>query len=306
MKTADAKAMSVPPTKTLNALSVLPWAAIFGFLGSYGWWLFIAAILLLIARQALMYLDRQWHRQRIVRLLQRLAIRLETKPVFYGCASRLYRVARIDENQQGGLELMLHCLDYSKHAPNRTGSISKAHTLRRGDLLNNANPLGRLTLPETVILPNGADIFARISEGSDYYLIASQQHQTWSLMDRLAKYTDYLSQEIQRVDTSSSKYINSSHLSGARARLSAIRQQKERQLLEASACIEKLGVILERLTLGIESIEDFGELLLGPSVAFQHDPFSPSRLPPSLDSEKIQQDLEEADLLIRSYDGMPQ
>jgi hypothetical protein len=281
--------------------SILPWPIIISLL-SHHW---PSIVLGFIAALGVFYFLSQWGSVLAARRAKRIArlinSRLDAGDFFYGSGGFAGRLIRATVNSDRSLNLEILRLDYSQSAQFLT---SEAVCRAPIDPSAIKGVLGRrqaILMPETIAL--GTNILRLLPDGSEYQFLVCQHHHAWMLSQRLKEYAGQLVNEIDSIDKKSKKYLDQNHIPDAKTRLEQVRKNKTEQHQQVISALSDIGRIIEGLTVRIESIEDFGGLLLGIDdnlAGFKSD----STHEQPIDIESVQQDCEEIALLLESYEDL--
>lgn len=294
------------PTRadTTARFSLLPWGAILAFAGSHGWWLVMAALALPLGRLGWRWLAERRQQARRLDLLRRASRQCRQSSIFYATDSRIERLTAVESAATASLLFRFESLDYDASSPYLTRCRQTAVPIGLDQFVA-AHRLGRrLDLPER-LRPGQRELLKRLPPGDDRHELARRQHDVWRMISRLQSHEAGLQREIRRLDERSVKYVDHAQLPQARQQLQDLRRQRLATLEEIRSSLQRLGGMLERLTLSLESLEDLG-CLLGAST-------NPAAVPTRIDQtpsssgamDMLQRDLEEARLLLNSAESTP-
>lgn len=284
-----------------RALSVLPWPVLIAAWTMHWPWILLALAAVLLTRAVGRRWWIGWQRQRARRAARRVNDELERNAIFYGSESFVGRVVSATPDSGFGIEFEILRLDYNKDsllltsASTYRAGIEAAHMggmLRRGPVI---------TMPESIAATHHR--LQLLREGSDYHFLVCQHHHAWQLLQRLHVYADQLKREISKIDSRSFKYINQNHIPDAREKLNQARDGKLEQLRQVTSAAVDVGRIIEGLTVRIESVEDFGGLLLGIDDSQARFTATDGHEEP-IDLAAVERDCEEIALILESYEQL--
>jgi len=283
------------------APSILPWPLIISLLNIH--WLsivtgFVAALgaFYCLSRWRSALADRRT--KRIIRLMNGS---LDVDDSYYGSGGFAGRPIRATANSDRGLSLEILRLDYSQSAQFLTSETHHYATIDPSSLKSILGRRGGIIMPE--VIKCGTSILRLLPDGSEYKFLVRQHHHAWKLYQRLKEYAGRLAKEVDSIDRKSVKYLEQKHIPDARTRLQQARANKIEQHQQVVAASSDIGRIIEGLTVRIESIEDFGGLLLGIDDNVAGFKVGGTQERP-IDIESVQQDCEEIALLLESYEDL--
>jgi len=281
-------------------LSILPWPIIISFLNLY--WVSIA--LGLVAALGAFYCVSRWRSALADRRARRVARlingRLDADDFFYGSGGFAGRLIQAAVNSDRRLSLEILRLDYSQGAQFLTSETLCYAAVDPSSIKGIWRRRGLVLMPEVIAL--GTDFLRLLPNESEYRFLVCQHHHAWKLYQRLKEYAGQLASKIDSIDKKSIKYLEQNHIPDARTKLQQARADKMQQHQQVVSASSDIGRIIEGLTVRIESIEDFGGLLLGIDDAAGFKVSSTQERP--IDIESVQQDCEEIALLLESYEDL--
>lgn len=284
-----------------RALSVLPWPVLIAAWTLHWPWIVLALAAAMLTRAVARRWWLAWLRERARRAARLVNEELQRNAVFYGSESFVGRVLSATADSSFGVKLEILRLDYNKDsllltsASTYNARIESAHL---GSLLRRRRAI---TMPESIAAAHHR--LQLLREGSDYHFLVSQHHHAWQLLQRLDVYADQLKREISKIDSRSFKYINQDHIPDAREKLQQARDATLEQLRQVTSAAVDVGRIVEGLTVRIESVEDFGGLLLGIDDSQARFTATQGHDEP-IDLAAVERDCEEIALILQSYEQL--
>ena len=283
------------------APSILPWPIIISFLNLY--WLSIA--LGLVAALGGFYCVSRWRSALADRRARRVArlinSRLDADDFFYGSGGFAGRLIQATVTTDRKLSLEILRLDYSQTAQFLTSETLCHASVDPSSVKGIWGRRGFVLVPEVIAL--GTDFLRLLPNESEYRFLVCQHHHAWKLYQRLKEHAGQLAKEIDSIDKKSIKYLEQSHIPDARNRLEQARADTMEQHQQVVSASSDIGRIIEGLTVRIESVEDFGGLLLGIDDNVAGFKLGSAGDRP-IDIESVQQDCEEIALLLESYEDL--
>ena len=105
--------------------------------------------------------------------------------------------------------------------------------------------------------------FWALEGDTEYHALVVQHHKAWSMLRQMVRVEAELKGQLNRLHFDGRKYLQSEALPRAEETIQEIATHKSQQLEQIRAELPQLETMLSVLTLRIESIEDFGGILLG-------------------------------------------
>lgn len=283
------------------APSILPWPIIISFLNLYWFSIALGLVVALggfycVSRWLSALADRR--ARRVARLLNG---RLDADDFFYGSGGFAGRLIQVTVTSDRRLSLEILRLDYSQSAQFLTSETLCYASVDPASVKGIWGRRGFVLVPEVIAL--GTDFLRLLPNESEYRFLVCQHHHAWKLQQRLKEYAGQLAKEIDSIDRKSIKYLEQNHIPDARTRLGQARADTIEQHQQVVSASSDIGRIIEGLTVRIESIEDFGGLLLGIDDDVAGFKAGSTQERP-IDIESVQQDCEEIALLLESYEDL--
>ncbi len=182
------------------------------------------------------------------------------QPLLFGCTKEV--VAVISATAKGEcLRLQVLQLDYNQYDRLST-HVVRHHIRIPAAMLPLHSELGRLRgLPKA--LPVANRWFRALESDTEYHALVVQHHKAWSMLMKMVDVEDQLKKQLKKLAVDGQKYLQSEAVPRAEETIQEITAHKSKQLEQIRAEIPQLETMLSVLTLRIESIEDFGGILLG-------------------------------------------
>ena len=159
------------------------------------------------------------------------------------------------------LEVKALQLDYSPKDDLKTSIHQHSINLPAAAISLNKTFISRSRIPR--LLPINQQWLERLDDGSEYNTLVIQHHKAWKTLQSMDHLEKQLVREITRIEVDGLKYRETDALPQAAERLLELKQHKSEQLQAIRKELPALRQLLSVLTLRIESIEDFGGVLLG-------------------------------------------
>lgn len=282
-----------------SAQSLIPWAPVVSLFSIHWKWIIAGILTFLIAKRIAGLLYSRLRARYAKRVAEWINRHSDINQIVYGSGHFVCRVVIATTTTDHCVQLELLSLDYSKDSPLSTISTTHKTEIRLGHRgIFSRHPL--VQVPETIF--NGSSELRLIDRGTDYYFLVCQHHYAWALGERMGAYLARLESDLLAIDKKSYKYIGQDHIPGAEERLQRARGTKLKLIAKVSSAMADIGRLVEGLTLRIESLEDFGGLLLGlddtPNILDDQSQGKP------VDFEVIEQDCEEVALILQSYEEL--
>jgi hypothetical protein len=152
-------------------------------------------------------------------------------------------------------------LDYSQHDRLST-YVVRHHIEIPAPLLSLHGGLGPLRgLPKA--LPVEDKWLWELEGDTEYHSLVVQHHKAWSMLLKMVDVEAQLKKQMNQLVSDGRKYVHSKAVPRAEETIQEIAVHKRKQLDQIRAEIPQLEAMLSVLTVRIESIEDFGGILLG-------------------------------------------
>ncbi len=182
------------------------------------------------------------------------------RTLLFGCTKEVLAVTSATAK---GDCLLLQALqlDYSQHDRLST-CVVRHHLEIPAALLPLHGGLGRLRcLPKA--LPVEKQWFWALEGDTEYHALVVQHHKAWSMLLKMVDVEVQLKKQLNKLVVDGQKYVQSEAVPRAQETIQEMAAHKSKQLEQICTEIPQLETMLSLLTLRIESIEDFGGILLG-------------------------------------------
>lgn len=182
------------------------------------------------------------------------------RTLLFGCSKQVLAVTSASAEGEC-LILQTLQLDYSQH--DRLSTHVVRHQLDiPAPMLPLHGGFGRWRgIPKALPIEN--QWFWALESDTEYHALVVQHHKAWSMLLMMVDVEAELKKQLYNLEVDGRKYLQSEALPRAQETIQEMKAHKSKQLEQIRAEIPQLETMLSVLTLRIESIEDFGGILLG-------------------------------------------
>lgn len=164
----------------------------------------------------------------------------------------------------GFIKLQLLQLEFAEGAPMKTTAMNREAEVEVNSLkgIRSFGPKSSKNDPLATIIINN-QIWERVETETRYCDLVVKHHHYWEELGKASNARTEANRKLREAQSNSSKYIDSKLFESQDRKLADLLSQLEADSKATAVLTNKLGELIESLTMAIESIEDFGGLLLG-------------------------------------------
>lgn len=223
-----------------------------------------ATIGLFVARKASRLL-RSIAETRFCDQLQKI---LDSRPSYcvYALNNHVAKLISCQPSEKPGFaHLRLLQLEYAEESPLKTMSIHLDAEMPIKSLHQRARSMlmSRYFITNPPIIPIRNSQWRRVDPESRYCEFVLKHHYYWAERIKVSRLRSKLTAQLDLANANSSKYIDSQLFAEGYDQISDFARCLHREIDRTSEILRKINGLIEMLTMTIESIEDFGGLLLG-------------------------------------------
>jgi len=188
----------------------------------------------------------------------------ENTEFFYCTKTKVARVLGFNLKNNSKIFVELEQLEYSRNANAKTLSFHHESELFKNDFGLKKNLLWskpKLLLPDVIKIK--CESWKKVEPDSQYQELVKKHHYYWGKLTDALDFKNMLSQKLLDTDHNSRKYDEIEGLAEFTRKIEDIKSQLKGYMGENDRLIAKLYSIIEKLSILIESIEDFGGVLIG-------------------------------------------